>query len=202
MPYTTYGLLRALRSHQVSSPSVAASVATGRPNACNLCHLDKTLAWTSESLRRWYGTPMPKLSADEQTISASLLWLLRGDAGQRALIAWGMAWRPAQQAAGTAWMAPILAQLLDDPYEAIRLIAGRSLRQLPGFAGFRYDFLTSGDARAEAVSSAIDIWRGTRPARERRMDTELLFDAGGNVRLDLVNRLKQQRDNRRLSLRE
>jgi hypothetical protein len=34
------------------------------------------------------------------------------------------------------------------------------------------------------------------------MDTELLFDAGGNVRLDLVNRLKQQRDNRRLSLRE
>jgi hypothetical protein len=202
MPYTTYGLLRALRSHQVSSPSVAASVATGRPNACNLCHLDKTLAWTSESLRQWYGTPMPKLSADEQTISASLLWLLRGDAGQRALIAWGMAWRPAQQAAGTGWMAPILAQLLDDPYEAIRLIAGRSLRQLPGFAGFRYDFLTSGAARAEAVSSAIDIWRGTRPARERRTDTELLFDAGGNVRLDLVNRLKQQRDNRRLSLRE
>src|SRR5262249_9552034 len=41
MPYTTYGLLRALRSHQISSPTVQASVDTGRPNACNLCHLDK-----------------------------------------------------------------------------------------------------------------------------------------------------------------
>ena len=48
MPYTTYGLLKTLRSHQISSPSVATSVSTGRPNACNLCHLDKTLKWTAE----------------------------------------------------------------------------------------------------------------------------------------------------------
>jgi len=33
MPYTTYGLLRALRSHQVSSPSVKTAVVTGRPDA-------------------------------------------------------------------------------------------------------------------------------------------------------------------------
>ena len=30
-----------------------------------------------------------------------LLWLLRGDAGQRALVAWSMGWQPAQQASGT-----------------------------------------------------------------------------------------------------
>jgi formate-dependent nitrite reductase cytochrome c552 subunit len=47
MPYTSYGLLKALRSHQISSPSVTASVQTGRPNACNACHLDKTLGWTA-----------------------------------------------------------------------------------------------------------------------------------------------------------
>jgi hypothetical protein len=47
MPYTTYGLLKTIRSHQISSPSVAASLQTGRPNACNLCHLDRTLAWTA-----------------------------------------------------------------------------------------------------------------------------------------------------------
>src|SRR5262249_37039935 len=40
MPHTTYGLLKTIRSHQISSPSVQASLDTGRPNACNLCHLD------------------------------------------------------------------------------------------------------------------------------------------------------------------
>ncbi|MCA9691844.1 MAG: hypothetical protein KC636_19745, partial [Myxococcales bacterium] len=39
MPYTTYGLLRALRSHLVDSPTVRVSLESGRPNACNLCHL-------------------------------------------------------------------------------------------------------------------------------------------------------------------
>ena len=27
----------------------------GRPNACNLCHLDRTLGWTEQHLVRWYG---------------------------------------------------------------------------------------------------------------------------------------------------
>ena len=37
MPHTTYGVLTAIRAHQVSSPKVADELATGRPNACNLC---------------------------------------------------------------------------------------------------------------------------------------------------------------------
>ena len=131
MPYTTYGLLRALRSHQISSPTVAASVNTGRPSACNLCHMDKTLRWTSEYLEQWYRTPSVALNRDEQQVSASLLWVLRGDAGQRALVAWSMGWKPAQQASGTAWMPPFLAGLMDDPYEAVRFVASRSIRTLP-----------------------------------------------------------------------
>ena len=46
MPRTTFGLLHAMRSHQVSVPTVKESLDHGRPNACNLCHLDKTLAWS------------------------------------------------------------------------------------------------------------------------------------------------------------
>src|SRR5947208_5654909 len=52
MPHTTYGVLKAIRSHQVGSPRVADELATGRPNACNLCHLDKPLAWTAHQLDR------------------------------------------------------------------------------------------------------------------------------------------------------
>ena len=87
MPYTSYGLLRSQRSHQISSPTVAATLETGRPNACNLCHLDKPLEWTSQYLEEWYGTPRAPLDQDQQRIAASVLWSISGDAGQRALAA-------------------------------------------------------------------------------------------------------------------
>ena len=202
MPYTSYGLLRALRSHQVSSPSVATSVSTGRPNACNLCHLDKTLAWTSEHLEEWYRTPRPTLTEDERTISASVLWMLRGDAGQRALVAWGAGWPPAEEASGTDWMAPVLGQLLNDPYEAVRLIASRSLGRLPGFRDFSYDFLAQPDVRLEAVSKAVKLWQIEGKSTNRPANSELLLKADGGINLDVVNRLKRERNDRRISLRE
>src|SRR5262249_38068521 len=34
MPRTTYGLLKTIRSHQISSPSMQSTIDTGRPNAC------------------------------------------------------------------------------------------------------------------------------------------------------------------------
>jgi formate-dependent nitrite reductase cytochrome c552 subunit len=42
MPHTTYALLKGIRSHQIESPRVRASARYGVPNACNLCHLDRT----------------------------------------------------------------------------------------------------------------------------------------------------------------
>jgi hypothetical protein len=200
MPYTTYGLLRAMRSHQISSPTVAASVQTGRPNACNLCHLDKTLGWTSEYLEKWYGTPRTPLDRDQQTVAASLLWLLRGDAGQRALVAWSMGWPPAQQASGTTWMPPFLSILLNDPYDAVRLVAYRSLRSQPAFAGFQYNFVGPAAKRVEDRFRAMSIWRNTRgPART---EPALLLDAEGWPLVEVVNTLHAQRDDRAINLVE
>jgi len=202
MPYTTYGLLKALRSHQVSSPAVAASVQTGRPNACNLCHLDKTLGWTSDYLEKWYGMPRVALGEDEQTVAASLLWLLRGDAGQRALMAWSMGWQPAQQASGTSWIGIYLAQLLNDPYDAVRFIAYRSLRSLPGLAEFKYNFVAPPKERFEKTTEAVDLWWRTLSLVDRRTDPQLLFDNEGSPREDLANRLGRQRDDRPVILKE
>jgi hypothetical protein len=201
MPYTTYGLMRTLRSHQISSPSVAVSVETGRPNACNLCHLDQTLAWTAAQLEKQYGIPAPELSSDQREIAASLLWLLNGDAGQRAIAAQGMAWPPAQRVSGTEWMAPYLAQLLDDPYEAVRFIVERSLRTTPGFSGFAYAFTAPPAVRQDASARAIALWEGQRRAGERTR-VELLQDEDGRARADVVKRLIDSRNNRRMYLRE
>jgi len=173
MPHTTYGLLKTIRSHQISSPSVSSTVATGRPNACNLCHLDKTLAWTADYLERWYGITKPALGDDERSVAASVLWLLKGDAGQRAIIAQAMGRRPAQQASGSAWLAPYLALTQKDHYDAVRIIATRSLKTLPPF---RRDHLTG--------------------------NGELLINADGTFDADRVNRLVRARDNRPLVYRE
>jgi hypothetical protein len=201
MPNTTYGLLGTVRSHQISSPSAAVSVTTGRANACNLCHLDKTLSWTSESLAKWYGAPKAALGDDETSVAASVLWLLKGDAAQRVLVAQAFGWPPAQQASGTGWLPFYLAQLMDDPYEAIRFVAYRSLRTLPGFDAVAYDFVSPPRQRLAAVLRVIDVWRSGR-VPGRRTDPELLFDSSGSLRGEAVTRLLNTRDHRRVLLRE
>jgi len=201
MPYTSYGLLRALRSHRISSPTADATVQTGRPNACNICHLDKTLAWSAEYLERLYGVTPPALDADDRTIPASMLALLRGDAGQRALVAWTMGWPPAQQASGTSWMAPSLSVLMNDPYEAIRFIAHRSLGTLPGFAGFTFDFTGPAKERTAGVTKVMEVWRRSGSLAEARHAPALLLDADGAMKADVL-RLLRQRDQRRIDLRE
>jgi Cytochrome c552 len=215
MPFTTYGLLKTIRSHQISSPSVQATLQTGRPNACNLCHLDKTLAWTGEQLDRWYGQKgvrplftfdvkrgLTPFSEDDRTIAASLLTLLKGDAGQRAIAAQAMSWRAAQDTSGTSWMAPYLALLLNDPYDAVRFIAGRSLRSLPGFGDFEYDPAASSDARLAMRRRALERWRDLRSSQVKRTDAALLFTRDSLFEEATINRLIQQRDNRRVFYRE
>ena len=84
MPHTSYALLKAIRNHQVAPPSVAETVEAGRPNACNLCHLDRSLGWTAEQLEAWYGVEAPELGPDATSL---------GQIGPSALPArWGTRW--------------------------------------------------------------------------------------------------------------
>jgi hypothetical protein len=201
MPYTTYGLLKTIRSHTVSNPSAAESSEVGRPNACNLCHLDKTLEWTSNALARWYGQPSAVLTNEEKGTAAALLWLLRGDAGQRAIAAQAMAWEPAQRTSGTGWMAPHLANLLDDPYDAVRFIGGRTLRTLPEFRTFSYDFVAPQAQRYQSQLQTMRLWDQKR-AQPGPTNSQLLFTGEGKVDVGRVLALLKERDNRRILLRE
>jgi hypothetical protein len=203
MPHTTYGLLKTIRSHQISSPSVQASLDTGRPTACNLCHLDKTVSWTAERLAAWYGTPIPStMTDDDRTVAASLVTLLKGDAGQRAVIAQAFGWAPAQRASGTDWMAPYLALFLDDQYDAVRYIAARSLGTLPGFGGLHFDFVAPRTERQAAQRQALAMWRDAHEATGRRNDSALLFNPDGTFVADRIDRLTNQRNRRRVFYRE
>jgi hypothetical protein len=205
MPYTSYGLLKAIRSHEISVPTVAETVATGRPNACNLCHLDKSLGWTARALSaRGADAPAPELTGDQQAIAASVLHATRGDAGQRALIAWAFGWEPARRAAGEHWIAPHLGVLLDDPYDAVRFIAERSLRALPGYASeldrLRYDFVRAPGSR-KAVAPEIGRLAAAR-SHTQPANPAVLLGEGGALDAPTLARLLAARDHRPVTLLE
>jgi formate-dependent nitrite reductase cytochrome c552 subunit len=202
MPRTTFGLLRAMRSHQVSSPTVQESIMYGRPNSCNLCHLDQTLAWTAEKLHMWYNQPLSELSPDDQTIAAAVKWLIKGDAGQRALIAWGMGWESAQKTAGRDWLYPYLIYSLSDPYAAVRFDAWKSLQTLPGFPGFSFTYTAPDGVLSEAAKRAYEKWLGEIRDTKAVYRPETAIDAEGHFQQDVFQRLRSERDERPIILAE
>lgn len=198
MPHTAYGLLKAIRNHTISSPDLKLDIAADRPNACNQCHLDKTLLWTAKHLDDWYSIEPPKLNEDQSEIAASVLWLLQGNAANRAITAWTMSWSEAQAASGNEWQSIFLARALDDPYLAIRLIARRSLRTLPGLVDLKINALGSESERQGVIESILNRWKPTitnpQPA--------LLLEPDTGVLVKRVEQLMNQRDNSPMSLAE
>ena len=153
-------------------------------------------------MQAWYRTPVPEMSEDDRTIAASLLTLLGGDAGQRAIVAQSMGWPPAQRASGTNWMAPYLALSLIDRYDAVRYITGRTLASLPGYETFGYDFVAPTEERAVKRRQALERWRELRTRQGRRTDPQLLFTPDGNFMAETVDRLSAHRNNRNVFYRE
>lgn len=206
MPRTSFALFRAMRSHRVDNPSAITSYATGRPNACNLCHLDKSLAWTAERLRAWYGTQLPEWMTSNEAnasadVAASIEWLLKGDAAQRIVTAWHYGWQPAREASGSDWETPLLAQLLNDPYSAVRLVAGRSLKSSPHLAELKFDFLAPEAEREHAKLQAIELWSNSHPDQASN-PAAVLQQASGQLDEPAIRRLLQLQNRRPVTITE
>jgi len=176
MPHTTVGLMNVMRAHRIDSPSAEVSHRTGRPNACNLCHLDHTLAQVAETLSTWYGQ-QPPAGLNDDAAAAAVEWLIAGDAVQRAVAAWHMGYEPARRASGAHWQAPLLAQLLTDPYGAVRYVAGHSLSTLPGYADFDYDFVADQAHRMAAKNRAVAMHEPVAAPRATLVSAEGLDQA-------------------------
>lgn len=206
MPRTSVALFRAMRSHRIDNPNAATSQATGRPNGCNLCHLDKSLAWTAERMHEWYGTPLPDLKTpnpNEEPVetAASVDWLLKGDAAQRIVAAWHFGWKPAQDASGANWQTPLLAQLLNDSYSAVRLVAGRSLKTLPNMTDLQFDFLARDSERQQSKSKAIEQWTKSQPSPHLK-PAAVLQQADGQMDEAAIRRMLQLQNRRPVTITE
>jgi 1-acyl-sn-glycerol-3-phosphate acyltransferase len=113
-----------------------------------------------------------------------------------------MGWQPAQQASGTDWIPVFLSGLFDDPYDAVRFIAYRSMRSVPGMSAFTGDFVAPPAQRRNDILGIVNTWRRMQASGRRRTDAALLLDASGSIRLDIVNRLLAQQDRRPVRLNE
>ncbi|MGB0579429.1 MAG: multiheme c-type cytochrome [Limisphaerales bacterium] len=202
-PHTSYGLMKAIRSHTVSSPSVAKTLETGRPNACNLCHLDRSLGWSSQHLADWYGHPKSQLNEDQKVVSAAVLDALKGDASLRALTAWSMGWEPAVETSGSDWLVPYLALLMEDSYHAVRYIADRSLRKQKKYQDLAFDFLGEPGRRKQFVVALTENWMTERRLNHRDgAKPSVLVETNGLLDGAKFGRLRAARDHRRIVLNE
>jgi hypothetical protein len=91
--------------------------------------------------------------------------------------------------------------LLEDPYDAVRYIAKRSLNQLPGFESFSYDFLCDPTSRKEARKRAVGIWAGS--ARDLPEDpSSVLLDSDGELLREMQQDLLDSRSDQEVRLIE
>lgn len=172
------------------------------PNACNLCHLDQTLAWAAEKMSNWYGKPMPELKTEEKEVAASLLWLLRGDATQRAITAWHMNWDAALKTSGEQWQTPFLAKTLVDDYAAVRYLAEQALRRVPEFKQLRYDYIGPAIDRQAASKKLLELWSNREKAAISNSPQLLIDTQTLKLNEERVTDILNRQDKRPTSLPE
>ena len=173
MPPTTYGLLAIHPSHRITNPDPARAARAEMPDACTLCHTDRTARWAANATRRWYGEDVAEAApGDDDGIAETVRALLGGDVVQRAVAVNAMTQEASYTADATArlWGVPFLLLTMEDRYPAVRHFAYRGLSRLvrraqtasgaPASAPLPdFDYLADGPERDEALARCWSWWR-------------------------------------------
>ena len=93
-------------------------------------------------------------------------------------------------------MTPFLAQLQNDPYDAVQIIANRTLRTMEGYEG-----ITTYPGTRKAGNDALRIWEQTKTA-ELQDRPALLLDAEGKIKQSELDRILKMRDDSPIHLSE
>ena len=133
MPPTTYGLLAVHPSHRITNPDPARAARAEMPDACTLCHTDRTVAWAAHEARRQYG-PNAAAPPDDRAaeIAESIRTLLGGDVLQRTVAVNALVRDVSYTSDPVArlWAVPFLLLTMEDRYPAVRHFAYRGLASL------------------------------------------------------------------------
>lgn len=175
LPKTVFGLLSLHPSHRIDNPEPSRVWRHQMPDACTLCHTDRSAVWAATERAKWPGAPSlenlrlqsPRnasatggLPTDVSfQLAESVRALLAGDVVQRAVAAesLGAAASYTAEPAARLWAAPFLMLAMEDRYPAVRRIAHRSLKALVARASakeprFAPEAGLSGDGAFDALA--------------------------------------------------
>ena len=132
MPRVVYGVMSLHPTHEITVPDPQLTPSLLVPNACNQCHLDRSVNWAiKESRRLWPSRfDQARVSEDPQfDIPEGPRALYAGDALTRALMAEALAGGgPVHPDAG--WASAWLVEALRDNYPIVRFFALKGLTTL------------------------------------------------------------------------
>ena len=216
MPRIVYGVLSVHRSHRIEVPDPARDGENGRPHACTLCHVDKTLSWSADAMNRIWGHGTRRFRAPQQRpdgapleLPDAVASLLCGDPLQRAMYATALCRDGVvTDDAHRAEMHVLGIATLFDAYPALRWLTRESLLRLEhdGPADLRdalaaFDPLAPRQRREDAARALFGDFAAT--ARDRfAAPTSPFVDAGFQPVLDRIVPLLRLQSRRAISIGE
>jgi tetratricopeptide (TPR) repeat protein len=136
MPEQNYMVIDGRRDHSLRLPRPDLAQEVGAPDACTLCHADRTSQWAAEALDRWHGKAWRERPHYAAVIHAGLTQGVKGVPGLLALAADGTqpaivrATAASLAEAGALPQSEVAGRLLRDPEPGVRLAALRLLENL------------------------------------------------------------------------
>ncbi|MBK6424874.1 MAG: hypothetical protein IPF82_01365 [Blastocatellia bacterium] len=218
MPKIVFGVMQAHPTHRIAKPDPSRAWTYQMPEACTVCHVNRTAVWAALELSRQLGTEAPPLPEDPQFATAETVRAaFAGDVVQRAIAAEALGAERGYTPDPVArlWSVPILLIVMEDSYPAIRTSANRSLRALVGRAGLaradvggvlgalpRFEPQADPDSRRAVLARWWQWWAGLEKRGIDAPDSALPLDGRFLPQMDRIQQLRARQDNSVVSIGE
>jgi len=178
MPRVVYGVMTFHPTHDITVPDPALTVTSNVPNACNLCHLDRSTNWAIAEAKRLWPSRFENLQAstdDQFNFPEGPRMLFAGDALTRALAADALSgngpYKPDPR-----WAGPLLVEGLADNYPIVRFFAADGLKR-PGvpWQASKPDYLSAPTVREAALKQWRELMSLT--SSDNAKEAQRLFQA-------------------------
>jgi hypothetical protein len=164
MPRIVHGFDAINRTHRISSPTDPGILSSGMANSCNLCHLDRSLAWTRDALAEGWGKriALPRYLEDYYgrgfTTPAGPAWLAQPNGMLRVVAGGAYARSPLGKQS-----LPLLLKSLDDPNAYLRMRALEFVEQVQGRKLEETEYTLTGPP--EVRRAEVERW--LKPSQDR-----------------------------------
>ena len=190
MPRSVYGIMTFHPTHDITIPNPQLTATQGVPNACNQCHLERSVNWAIlEAKTLWPAQFAPaEPNADEQyDLPEGPRALFAGDALTRALAADLLAGNGPVKP-DPLWATPFLIEAFGDNYPIVRFFAANGIdREKTRAQLSKPDYLAAANirdlmqrqwrenlfSRSPEASQQARMWATKLAARRRDVDLEV-----------------------------